>query len=85
MLLLTGYHKLPDHNMYWESALDTFVLARSDSMLRYKLECIPQNLYLYDNEQFDKQDKFSKLLPVLNKSNRGFLKFSFNRYSKSIV
>ena len=85
MLFLTEYHKLPDHKLYWEAALDTFVLARSGSVLRYTFKCIPQNLYLCDNEQFDKQDKFSKLLPVLNKSNRGFLKFSFNRYSKSIV
>ena len=85
MLILTGYHKLPDHKMYWETALDTFVLARSYSILCYTFECIPQNLYFSDNEQFDKQDKFSKLLPVLNKSNRGFLKFSFNSYSKSIA
>ena len=25
MLLLTGYHKLPDHKMYWEATPDTFV------------------------------------------------------------
>ena len=25
MLLLTGYHKLPDHRMYWEETPDTFV------------------------------------------------------------
>ena len=25
MLLLNGYHKLPDHKMFWKAALDTFV------------------------------------------------------------
>ena len=24
MLLLTGYHKLPDHKMYWEATPDAF-------------------------------------------------------------
>ena len=25
MLLLTGYYKLPDHKMYWQTTPDTFV------------------------------------------------------------
>ena len=37
------------------------------------------NLHLCDNEKLDKEDKFLKFLPVINDSNRRFLKFSFNR------
>ena len=54
MLLLTGYHKLPDHKMYWEATLDTFVEARSDSMPCNTFECILQNRHLCDNKQLDK-------------------------------
>ena len=54
MLLLTGYHKLPDQKMYWEAAPDTFLLARSSSMPRNTFDCILQNLHLCDNEQLDK-------------------------------
>ena len=54
MLLLTGYHKLPDHKMYWEVTPDTFVEARSDSIPRNMFEYILQNLRLCDNEQLDK-------------------------------
>ena len=85
MLLLTGYHKFPDHKMYWEATPDTSVLARCDLMSRNTFECILQNLNLCGNEQLDKYDKFSKLLPVINKSDRRSLKFSSNRYNKSIV
>ena len=51
LLLLSGFHKLPDHKMYWEPTPDTFVEARSDEMPRNTLECILQNLNPCDNEQ----------------------------------
>ena len=54
MLLLNGYHNLPDHKMYWEVTLDTFVQERSNSMPRNTFECILQNLHLCDNKQLDK-------------------------------
>ena len=54
MLLLSGSHKLPDRKMYWEATPDTFVLARSDSVLRNTFERILRNLYLFHYEQLDK-------------------------------
>ena len=54
MLVLTGYHKLPDHKMYWEVTPDTFVSGRSDSMSRNTFESILQNLHLCHKEQLDK-------------------------------
>ena len=71
--------------MYWEATPDTFVLARFDSMFRNTLEHIFQNLNLCDNEQLENLEKFLKLFPVFNKSDRRFLKFFFNRYNKPIV
>ena len=54
MLLLTWYHKLPDHKMDWEATPITFVQARSDSMPFNTFECVLQNLHLCDNKQLDK-------------------------------
>ena len=54
MLLLAGYHNLPDHKMHLVATPDTFVQARSGSMPRNTFECILQNLHLCDNEQVDK-------------------------------
>ena len=42
-----------------------------------------ENLNLSDNEQLDKQDKFSKLLPMIIKSDKIFLKaYSRQRVNK---
>ena len=54
MLLLTGYHKLPDRKVYWETTPNTFVQAKSDSMPRNTFDLILRNLHLCDNEQLDK-------------------------------
>ena len=54
MLLLTVYHKLLDHKMYWEATPDTFVEERPDSMPHYTFECTLQNLHLCDNKKLDK-------------------------------
>ena len=54
MLLLSGCHKVPGRKLYWEATPDTFVYARSDSMLRNTFERILRNIYLCGNEQLDK-------------------------------
>ena len=52
MLLLSGCHKLPDRNIYWEATPDTFVWF--DSIPRNTFERILQNLHFCDNKQLDK-------------------------------
>ena len=47
-------------------------------------ECILRNLFLCDNEQLDKWDKFSRFLPMIDEQNEDF-PFFFNRETKSIV
>ena len=53
-------------------------------MPRDMFDRILRNLNLCCNEQFDKQDKFSKLRSVINELNKRYLKFSFNEDYKSI-
>ena len=54
MLLLSGCFKLPDRKMYWEATPDTFVSARSDSVIRNTFKRILRNLYFCEKEQLDK-------------------------------
>ena len=54
MLLLSGCFKFPDRKMYWEETPDTFVSARSDSVIRNTFERILRNLYFCEKEQLDK-------------------------------
>ena len=53
MPLLSRWHGLTDRKMYWETSLDTFVLAKSDSVPCNRFERILRDLYLCDNEQLD--------------------------------
>ena len=46
MLLLRGFHKLPDREIYWETTADTFEQARSDSIPRDAFERILRSLQL---------------------------------------
>ena len=53
--------------------------ARSDSMPCNTFKGILRNLTNFcDNKQLDKEDKFWEVLPVINESNRRFLKISFD-------
>ena len=83
MLLLSGGYNLPYRKMYWQATLDTFLLLCKQGLTQclviQEIERILQNPHLCGNEQLDKKDKLSKLLPVIYKSNKRFLKFSFNR------
>ena len=63
---------------------ESFVQTMSVSMSFNMFERILQNLHFCDNIQFDKLEKFSKLRPIINYSNKSSLKFSFNEGSKSI-
>ena len=54
MLLLSGCFKLPDRKMYWEATPDTFVSARSDSVIRNTFKRILRSLYFCEKEQLDK-------------------------------
>ena len=54
-------------------------------MPRNTFKRILENLNLCENEQLDKYNKYSRLLPVINKLDRRFLKFFFNSYNKFIV
>ena len=64
--------------IYWETTRHTFVQVRFDSIPRNSFERILRNVHLCDNEQRDKEDKFSKILLVINKSNKIFLKIFFS-------
>ena len=83
MLLLSGDYNLPYRKMYWQVTLDTFLLLCKQGLTQclviQEIERILQNPHLCGNEQLDKKDKLSKLLPVIYKSNRRFLKFTFSR------
>ncbi|XP_049947601.1 piggyBac transposable element-derived protein 2-like [Schistocerca serialis cubense] len=61
ILLLSGYHRLPHENMYWEQAPDVGVPLVFNSMSGNSFREIKRFIHLNDNSKIDRNDKMYKL------------------------
>lgn len=81
ILLFSGYHTLPQTHLYWSNDEDKGVEIVKKCMSRNRFTSIKQNIHLSDNDQLNKDDKFSKIRPlvdILNKKNLQWGIFSFS-------
>ena len=69
ILLACGYVDLPRQPMYWEHNEDTHNAIVSSLLSRNRFDEIMQDLHLADNSNLDKEDKFAKVRPLINKVN----------------
>ena len=69
ILLVSGYVDLPRRPMYWEHNEDTHNTTVSSLLSRNRFDEIMQNLHLADNSNLDKEDKFAKVRPLIDKLN----------------
>lgn len=84
ILILSGYHTLPQVKLYWSSDEDKGVPFVKNAMSRNKFLSIKQNIHLADNNQLDPQDKFAKVRPLVDLLNKNFLKYGVFRHHLSI-
>ena len=75
ILLFSGYHKLPQQNMYWEQSPDTGIPLLYNAMTRQKFKTINRYLHLNENAMIDASDKMYELRPFLDALNTNFQKF----------
>ena len=61
---------LPRRAMYWEHNEDTHNTKASSSLSRHQFDEIMQNLHLADNSNLEKEDKFAKVRPLIDKLNQ---------------
>ena len=75
MLVLSGYHTLPQIDMYWSLDEDKGlpIIWKSISLNRFK--SIKQNIHLSDNSCIDKTDKFAELRPFFMHINQKYQQF----------
>lgn len=57
ILVLSGYHVLPQADTYWSTKEDKAVQIAKQRMSRNKFRSVKQNLYLPYSTQLDKYDK----------------------------
>lgn len=75
ILLVSGYHKLPQEDMYWEQLPDAGVPLVNNAMSRARFREVKKYLHLSDNTNIDKSDKMAKLRPYLNKLKSNYQQF----------
>lgn len=84
ILILSGYHTLPQVKLYWSSDEDKGVEFVKNAMSRNRFLDIKQNIHLADNNQLDKTDKFAKVRPLVDLVNSNFLKYGIFKHHLSI-
>jgi len=82
--ILSGYHTLPQSDMYWSKDEDKGVPIVRETMSRNKFRIIKQNIHLSNNSELDKTDKFAKLTPIFKLINQKFMQFGVFEHNLSI-
>ena len=73
--ILTGYHSLPQQQLYWSKAEDVSVPIVSKCMSRNRFNEIKRFLHCCDNTKLDTKDKMAKVRPLLDLINKSLLQF----------
>jgi len=73
ILLLSGYHPLPSRRMYWSLDSDLHVPLVANAMSRNRFDELLRYLHFKNNQNLDKNDKFSKVRPVIDHLNEKFI------------
>lgn len=84
ILILSGYHSLPQQRMYWSLDSDKGLEIVRKCMPRNRFESIKRNIHLSDNSDLDKGDKFTKLRPIFDMMNERYLQFGIFSHNLSI-
>ena len=74
VLLLMGYHRLPEFELYWSSNEFTGVKGIQRHITFTRFTALWKNLHIVDNTATDASDKFLKVRPLVK-----LLKDSFGR------
>lgn len=83
IFLLSGYNKIPNRRMYWETRADSHNELISSAMKIRDFEYQLRYLHFADNSKNDEKDKFYKVRPIFEVLNNTSSQFAslFNNFS----
>ncbi|KRZ65504.1 PiggyBac transposable element-derived protein 3 [Trichinella papuae] len=84
LLLLSGYHCLPEARHYWSTQPDLAVDAASRTMSRDRFHQLKRFLHLADNQNLSAGDKMSKISPLYQMLNDRLVQYGVFHESLSI-
>lgn len=77
ILLLSGYHSLPQEGHYWSNQQDLGVPIVAEAMSRNRFYTIKSFLHLADNEALPQGNKIAKVKPLYKAFNDNLIQFGF--------
>ena len=67
---MSGYHTLPQQDMYWEGQNDAGIPLVYEVISKNKFKQMKKYTHLSGNTQLDKSDKHAKVRPLYDITNR---------------
>ncbi|XP_037930822.1 piggyBac transposable element-derived protein 3-like [Teleopsis dalmanni] len=74
-LLLTGYHTVPQVELYWSNKSDLGVPIVQQAFSRAQFRTIKKYIHLANNETLNSMDRFAEVIPLINLMNKKFMQF----------
>lgn len=75
IILLSGYHSLPQQEMYWSRDEDVGVELVARSMSRNRFRDLKRYIHFSDNTTLEKGDKMAKIRPLLDAMNKNLKQY----------
>ena len=75
ILLLSGYHCLPEERDYWSNQPDLGVKIVSSALSRNRFQTIKKYIHFADNHALPQGNKVAKIAPLYDELNKGLVKF----------
>ena len=75
ILLLSGYHTLPEESHYWSNQSDLGVTVVSEAMSSKRFQAIKHYFHIADNRQLEQGNKVVKIKPLYDALNRNLTQF----------
>ena len=75
ILLLSGYHCLPEDWDYWSNQPDLGVKIVSSALSRNRFQTIKKYIHFADNHALPQGNKVAKIAPLYDELNKGLVKF----------
>ena len=75
VLLLSGYHTLPEEFHYWSNQMDLGVTLVSEAMSSKRFQAIKRYFHAADNRQLEQGNKVAKVKPLYDALNKNLTQF----------
>lgn len=77
IILLSGYHSVPQEDMYWSKDEDLMIKCVSERISRSRFREIKQYFHLQNNSELDNTDKLAKLRTFMTLLHENLQQFGF--------